>query len=135
MMNMIAPPGAAGPWRAATDRGSEPAPVSPEFVEQVMLLVSELVTNGVGHGNRPGGASMELSLGVEPHGIRLKMHDPEPSFEATRPGSVWFETVRSRPECQGSRPSEEQTARMELVGLRRRGRDGGPTAHTEPSVW
>jgi len=89
MMNMIAPPGAAGPWRAATDRGSEPAPVSPEFVEQVMLLVSELVTNGVGHGNGPAGASVEVSLGVEPCGIRLTVGDPGPS------GSVWFETARS----------------------------------------
>jgi hypothetical protein len=89
MMIMIAPPGAAGPPLTATDRGSQPAPVSPEFVEQVMLLVRELVTNGVGHSNRPAGPSVEVSLGVEPHGIRLTMGDPGPS------GSVCFETVRS----------------------------------------
>jgi hypothetical protein len=88
-MNMIAPPGAGGSPGAATDRGPGLAPVSPEFVEQVMLLVSELVTNGVGHGNGPAGPSVEVSLGVEPHGIRLNMGDPR------RSQSVCFETARS----------------------------------------
>jgi anti-sigma regulatory factor (Ser/Thr protein kinase) len=88
MTKMTLPP-AAGTSRTAAAGESEPGPVSPEFIEQVMLLVSELVTNGVGHGNGPAGASVEVSLGVEPHGIRLKIGDPRPSQ------SVCFETERS----------------------------------------
>ena len=85
MKRMILPAPVAGLPREVGDGGLEPARVSPDFIERVMLLVSELATNSVGHGNPPAGASVELSMRVEPHCIWWEMRDPAPGFEANGP--------------------------------------------------
>ena len=77
MKKMILPAAAAGIPREAGHDGLEPAHVSPDLIERVMLLVSELATNRVRYGNLPVGASGELSMRVEPDCIRLEMRDVE----------------------------------------------------------
>ena len=115
MKNMILP-AAAGIPRKAEDAGVEPSRVSPDFIERAMVLVSELVTNSdlvtnsVGQDSLPAGASVELSMRVEPDCIRLEMRDPEPGCA---PGSVRLETVRARPQRQGSGPQVEETSRTQ----------------------
>lgn len=57
---------------------------SPEAVNAVVLLVSELVTNSVRHGGLGPQGTVELSMQALPHSIRVEVTDSGPGF---RPGS------------------------------------------------
>jgi anti-sigma regulatory factor (Ser/Thr protein kinase) len=79
-----------GPYAAASARralGSLRDLVGPERLDDLCLLVSELVTNGVRHA--AAGESDELSLAVRRIGatLRVEVTDPGPGFtRASHPG-------------------------------------------------
>ncbi len=56
------------------------------------LGLSELVANGVVHGNAHGGETVDVSISVSDVRIRCQVADQGPGFE----GSVWFEIDRAR---------------------------------------
>jgi anti-sigma regulatory factor (Ser/Thr protein kinase) len=67
--------------------------VEPQTLDDIRLLVSELVTNAVRHGDGPGDAEVELDVTIDRSRMRVEVADPGSGFEPlprddemTRPG-------------------------------------------------
>lgn len=57
------------------------ASVDRKVVEDATLLVSELVTNSVRHGDLDPGDTIELRAGSTPRGLRVEVSDPGSGFD------------------------------------------------------
>lgn len=57
------------------------ASVGREVVEDAALLVSELVTNSVRHGDLDPGDTIGLRAGTTPRGLRVEISDPGSGFD------------------------------------------------------
>jgi two-component sensor histidine kinase len=66
-----------------------------ETYEKVQLLITELVTNSLRHGDLPRDARITVSVMIEHQGVRVEVSDPGDGFEADR-ALVRERTTRDR---------------------------------------
>jgi anti-sigma regulatory factor (Ser/Thr protein kinase) len=57
--------------------------VSPELLDDMRLLVTELVTNSVRHAGTGSGASLQLEVAMKGDLVRIEVGDDGPGFAAT----------------------------------------------------
>jgi anti-sigma regulatory factor (Ser/Thr protein kinase) len=67
--------------------------LSPDLLDRAQLITSELVTNGVRHGNSKAGAHIQLSAELHPNFLRI---------EVTSPAAPSRPTMQARGELRGS---------------------------------
>ncbi|HXJ63984.1 MAG TPA: ATP-binding protein [Actinomycetota bacterium] len=60
--------------------------------EDIRLLVSELVTNGVRHTNQGPAGWVELTIRWDPRRVRVEVRDPGPGFGEVRAPSIYQES-------------------------------------------
>jgi anti-sigma regulatory factor (Ser/Thr protein kinase) len=62
----------------------------PELVDDILLLATELVTNGVRHSPAADGGSVDVGVFLEPASIRVEVSDPGSGFSHVphRPGTM-----------------------------------------------
>jgi anti-sigma regulatory factor (Ser/Thr protein kinase) len=88
----VGDPKAVGVARSALDDLIGDADL--QAFQSARLLVSELVTNALRHGGRPGGGWIELSAVIGGGVLRVEVCDPGSGFEATP-------TIPSGPQASG----------------------------------
>jgi anti-sigma regulatory factor (Ser/Thr protein kinase) len=76
-------PEAASEARHALDGVSDAIPDG--WLPDVRLLVSELVTNAVRHGNLAAGDAINLVVDIADHMLRVEVHDPGGGFVPSTP--------------------------------------------------
>jgi anti-sigma regulatory factor (Ser/Thr protein kinase) len=88
MLDMELPPGTEAPARARRSLEGVAGALPPEVFESVRLLVSELVTNSVRHGDLDPSDRIRVVLTEGPDRIRAEVTDPGDGFrpQALRPG-------------------------------------------------
>jgi anti-sigma regulatory factor (Ser/Thr protein kinase) len=72
-------PQAAGRAREEVAAGNGMVPASVR--DDVLLLLTELVTNAVRHGGAVDGLPVEVAVARSPHGLRVAVTDPGAGFE------------------------------------------------------
>jgi anti-sigma regulatory factor (Ser/Thr protein kinase) len=78
-------PTAIGRARRDVEDALSSTDVEPRVSGDLMLLVSELVTNAVRHAGTGEDATVVLEAVSSPHGLRISVTDPGPGFEPQRP--------------------------------------------------